>query len=179
MPRNRKKRPPTAPITARGSDAGDLSCRGCGQRFPIKFFGSTARGAPVTLTEPDGSQAQSILCGVGTRVRYGEDAEAVLESMSIAAWDYRFDGSTWRPTAESRAKWAWACEVMRNRHQYSDEDVERARAGIARGGFPRDDKDRTPKPALQTTATLAQRFTLTTAIECIRYGTINHVPRPD
>jgi hypothetical protein len=173
MPRNGKKRPPAEPIDVRMDEAGNLSCGRCGQSFPHMFRPRIT--THVMALDADGLETRQVAPDVTVRVQEPH-AEEWLEVMSIVAWSWKFDGATWRPTAEHRARRQWAREVMRRPDLHTDHDVRVARQGIATGRFSRTNKGRVAmgevRPSLLDKE-IAQRFDIPTEIECISCGVTN------
>jgi hypothetical protein len=100
------------------------------------------------------------------------------QMMADGARGWRFDGTMWRPTTETKRQWEWACNVLRAPHQHTDADLRRARKGLARGAFPSDDRNRVETAVLfrpELVPETLDRFVLPTTIECIRCGVVNRV----
>jgi hypothetical protein len=160
MVRNRKRRPSTEVADVIVSRYGVLSCWRCGQHFQHVFEGLSEYLATLR---------------VETQAGYDERVEGQFEVAKMLAWGWRFDGTTWRPTADSRRRWMRACRVVQDPERYSAAEVEEARQGLARGAFPRNDPGREPGTNTRPPTGLVRGFTLPTRIECIQCGALNHV----
>jgi hypothetical protein len=150
-----------------------LRCGGCGQRFPHLFFGRMAEH--VLALDADGFETTELAPGFTVKRRYGEQAVAALHVMGVAAWGWRFDGSTWRPTKEHRARWEQAIATLRDPERWTPAQVRDARDRIARGSFMRDGDFEKILTEDQITPEVARRFALPTTIECPKCGENNRV----
>lgn len=152
-----------------------LQCGRCRQRFPHQFFGRMAEH--VLALDADGYEVTDFAPGVVSKVQYGEQAVAALQVMGVAAWGWRFDGATWRPTPEHRTRWDQAIATLRDPERWTPAQVAEARSGIGRGSFMRDGDDEKVLTEDQLTPEVARRFILPTTIECPKCGANNRVTR--